>query len=95
MATPPVRTRNGDLPRDIELICPEEIAQAARLLLDAQFGMGVDDLVTQTARVLGFNSTGSRIAARIREVLDAEMDSGRFVSESGTVRAAKATKPDD
>ena len=80
MAAPPVRRRDEaheDL-RNIELICGEEIARAARLLLEAQFGMSPGDLIVQTARLLGFQHTGARIQERVREVVRSEIEAGRI-----------------
>ncbi|MCL2701942.1 MAG: DUF3320 domain-containing protein, partial [Phycisphaerae bacterium] len=81
MTTPPVRVRDGnnkDAPRDIDRICPEEIGQAAWLLLKAQFGMSRQDLITQTARALGFNNTGPNITATIDTALTLEQNTGRI-----------------
>ena len=91
MAEPPVRCR-GDADqtvRDIELICPEEIARAARLLLEVQFGMGRDDLVSQTARLLGFQHTGSRIQERIDGAITAELQAGRIAADGDLLRVAE------
>jgi len=87
MAEPPVRSRDGEGPRDIGLICHEEIGQAAWLLLKAQFGMGRQDLVNQTARALGFNATGASIATAIQEAVEKELDAGRIVVEGTGLRA--------
>jgi len=77
MTDPPIRRRDGDA-RDIDLICPEEIALAARLLLKAQFGMDQADLVTQTARLLGFARAGDKVTARVNEIINADLDAGRI-----------------
>jgi hypothetical protein len=79
MESPPVRRRDHDSVRDIDLICPEEIGRASYLLLKAQYGMSRDDLVTQTARLLGFNNTGQRVSARIEEVLQDSIASGHVL----------------
>jgi hypothetical protein len=78
MAEPCVRSRSGEGPRDIELISPEEIARAARQLLKVQFGMDRRDLVVQTARVLGFNNTGTSIAAAIEAMIEQEIIGGHI-----------------
>lgn len=89
MAVPHVRTRNGNDPRDINLICPEEIGQASWLLLKAQFGMSRQDLVTQTARVLGFNSTGASIAAAIDNAVELELKRGRILNNDALLSAVE------
>ncbi len=82
MEQPPVRVRTDEDDRDIDLICPEEIAVAARLLLEAQFGMNRTDLITQAARALGFASAGSRITERVGEVVQADIDAGRIAVDT-------------
>ena len=79
MESPPVRRRDHDSVRDIDFICPEEIGRASYLLLKAQYGMSRDDLVTQTARLLGFNNTGQRVSARIEEVLQDSISHGHIL----------------
>ena len=86
---PPVRRRDGEQTKAIEWICPEEIAQAARLVLKAQFGMNQDDLVRQTARLLGFSSAGQRISAGVQQVIAGEIQAGRLVAgEDGILKVA-------
>jgi very-short-patch-repair endonuclease len=87
VAEPCIRSRVGEGPRDIELICPEEIGLAARLLLKAQFGMHRHDLVVQTARVLGFNNTGSSIATAVEAVLEGEITAGRIRADGDSLLA--------
>ena len=82
MDTPPVRVRSDEDDRDIDLICNEEIALAARLLLEAQFGMNRADLITQAARALGFGNAGTRITERIGEIVQAEIDEGRIDADT-------------
>jgi hypothetical protein len=79
MEQPPVRRRHDEEIRDIDLICHEEIGQAARMILTAQLGMSRTDLVVQTARLLGFRNTGQRVAARIEEAIQSEIDAGRII----------------
>jgi len=93
MSEPPVRVRNGDskdTPRDIDRVCPEEIGQAAWLLLKAQFGMSRQDLITQTARALGFNNTGTSIAFAIETALNIELKTGRIQDNGSSLCAMDA-----
>ena len=65
----PVRRRQGDpLPR-IDLICDEEIAQAVRAVLQAQYATVLNDLVTQSSRVLGIRSTSEQSRSRIHGII--------------------------
>ena len=89
MAEPPVRRRQGDDVRDAELICLAEIAHAARMVLDVQFAMRLDDLIAQVARALGFRAGGARLAERITQAVDAELHVGRIVkAEDDLLRPA-------
>jgi len=80
--TPRVRSCDGDPNRAIEMVCEEEIGEAARLLLEKQFGMNLEDLVRQTARFLGYRSTGQRIAAAIAKAIRRAIQDGR-IREAG------------
>lgn len=90
MGVPCVRNRNSDGPRNIDLICAEEIGQAAWLLLKAQFGMSRQDLITQTARALGFNNTGVSIASAIETALEVELKNGRILDNVSSLCAVDA-----
>lgn len=61
---PPVRWRgNDDAVTSAELICPDEVAQAAVLLLQHDFGIPLDDLPAATLRAMGFKRVGPQLAA--------------------------------
>ncbi|MBL7040945.1 MAG: DUF3320 domain-containing protein [Pirellulaceae bacterium] len=84
METPPLRRRDDDDIRDIDLICHAEIRRALRLLLETQFGMSRNDLTTQAARLFGFQVSGSRIRDRIGQAIQGLLESGK-VAESGAI----------
>jgi very-short-patch-repair endonuclease len=66
MERPPVRVPPpGEPPRNIEEIAIEEIAEAAHLCLEDAFSMSRDDLILQTARLLGYHRTGRKIKERV------------------------------
>jgi len=66
MKRPPVRVpAPGDEPRSIEMIASEEIQEAAIVVLRQHFGMTRDDLVRETARVLGHTRVGRIVRSRI------------------------------
>jgi hypothetical protein len=89
MGTPPIRHRGADDPRDAELICQEELGQAARLLLKVQYGMAKGDLIVETARAIGFNSTKNRIAAAIDAAIEAEIEQEQILrGKDGFLTAA-------
>ncbi len=63
MDEPPVRWRgNGDAVTSAELICAEEVAQAAILLLQREFGIPLDDLPAATLHAMGFRRIGTQLA---------------------------------
>jgi very-short-patch-repair endonuclease len=57
-------TPNGDSRKAVE-IAPEEIAEAARLVLRDQIRLSVEDLTVATARVMGFERTGSDVRSAV------------------------------
>jgi len=65
----PVRRRHKDPPPNIELICDEEIGEAIKYILRTQYATKLDELVVQTARILGIKSTRSNVEKRIRAVM--------------------------
>jgi very-short-patch-repair endonuclease len=88
MTIAPVRCRDADELRDIDLVCLDEIGQAACAVLRSQMGMSRQDLVLQTARLLGFASAGSRVAARIEDAIQDKLGSGEIQTDpSGSLRA--------
>ena len=76
MQLPPVRQRVDDADRKIEFICGEEIAQAAVMALNLQFGMNRDDLVLESARLLGFKRATPDICHVINDAIDLATKSG-------------------
>ena len=82
MTQPPLRKRDEPLNRNIDTVPLEEIAVALHALVKAQFGIGVDDLIAQTAKVLGFSPSGSRTKARIDDAITAEKKAGRISFDS-------------
>lgn len=64
------RPAPGQAPRPIEEIALEEIAQAAYLCLEDAYSLSREDLVTQTARLLGYDRAGDKLRERILLALD-------------------------
>jgi len=87
MTAPPLRRRDDSM-RDIDLVCLEEIGLAARELVKAQFGMNRDDLLAQTARLLGFAPSSSKVKSRINEAIEREVAGRRLTLDAnGCVRS--------
>lgn len=74
----PVRRRSGDPPAKIEQICNEEITEALRLVLQTQFATQQDELITQTARLFGFQAVHKPTAVRITSVIRSLLKSGNL-----------------
>ena len=56
--------------RSIELICDAELALAMKTIVQHSFGITPENLVTETARVLGFKRTGGKISASLTRVYE-------------------------
>jgi hypothetical protein len=78
MQSPAVRRRDDDADRQIDLICPEEIGEAAVLALELQFGMNRNDLVSETARILGFKRTTPYTCHVVNTAIDLATKTGRI-----------------
>ncbi len=61
---------SGKPPRSIQEITIEEIAQAACLCLQNAFSLTRDDLIVQTAHLLGYDRTGEKVKKRIQIAID-------------------------
>lgn len=84
---PIVRTPDqGDEPRPIEWIAPEEIAEAAHLCAVEARSISEEDLVRETA-LLGYARSGNKVEAVVREAIEMLKPSGRIVIEENIVRA--------
>jgi hypothetical protein len=85
---PIVRTPDqGDEPRPIEWIAPEEIAEAAYLCVAEARSISDEDLVRETAQLLGYKHSSTKIDTAVRTAIDMLKSSGRIVIEENIVRA--------
>lgn len=84
--TPPVR-RNvvGGPSRAADSIAPEEVAEAAALVLHHQLKLSEDDLIVATARILGFDHCGSKVRSRVAEGVKLLVASGRATRANGSI----------
>ncbi|MCJ7424310.1 hypothetical protein MUP01_08600 [Candidatus Bathyarchaeota archaeon] len=53
--------------RKPEYIPPEEIESAMRLVAQYAFGISIESLIVETARVFGINHTGGKVRERVLE----------------------------
>jgi hypothetical protein len=91
----PVRRRNDDGPIDIDLICDEEIAEAAKMLLRWQHGTPLDDLDVGSSRLLGFRSTREHVFARIESVIQSVVTEGAVTELANGMLMLASNPPDD
>ncbi len=64
-----VRRRTGNPPAKMDLISPEEIAAAVRIILESQYATQVDELVREVSRLFGAKVTRGPAISRIKEVI--------------------------
>ena len=69
--------------RDIEEVPVAELAAAASIVLGRTAGGPVDELVRDTARLLGFARVTDRIAKRVKVGVDALAKRGGVIVEKG------------
>jgi very-short-patch-repair endonuclease len=71
MIKPFVRRRDSEeITKDIHLIDPEEIGEAALIVLKTEYSMPKDDLINQAARLLGFARVTEDISKYIWKSID-------------------------
>lgn len=92
----PVRDRSElDGPaRDIEHVPSIEIAEAAREIVDASFGIEADELVQQVGRRLGFSRVGSNIQERVGAVIGMMVEQGDLTRNKGQFTLPDPTAPE-
>jgi hypothetical protein len=89
LSTPVVRApKLGDKARAIEHIAPEEIAEAAFLVTQEARSISEADLISQTAKLVGYARVTKKIDAAVTGAIDALKTSGRIVEAEGLVRVA-------
>lgn len=79
----------GDTRKAFE-IAPEEIAEAARLILQDFIRLSRDDLIIATARLLGFERTGTDVRRVMSDGIDVLVDSGVAMVEHDAIFLAQA-----
>jgi very-short-patch-repair endonuclease len=72
--------------RNIDYISLEEIAEACILCVRDAFAIQKDELITQVARLLGYNRTGTKVRDRIANGVALASEQGRLEVKEGAVR---------
>jgi hypothetical protein len=85
----PRQRRNTALQlRRADRIAPHEYRLAALRVIETAVGIDREDLIVETARLLGFDRTGNDLHAAIDKQITALLKSSRIHSESGHIRLA-------
>jgi len=71
--------------RRIEHVCSEELAEAMILVVKHAVGVGLDDLLRETARVFGFRRVNDAIKSRLLGVHQQLLQQGRLTERDGVV----------
>ena len=82
-AITPRRPAPGQTLRAIEHVPPEEIAEAAILVIRSSRGINDADLKRETARVFGYQRTGGEIEQMVTPVINDLVSDGRIVIRAG------------
>ncbi|MGA2677278.1 MAG: hypothetical protein ABSE83_10335 [Methanobacterium sp.] len=77
-----VRRRTGDPPANIDLISPEEIEEAVKIVLETQHATPMKDLYTQVARLFGFKSTSKKTSNKIKTSIQKLLDEEKLVESA-------------
>jgi very-short-patch-repair endonuclease len=85
LAQPPRASGSGAAARSIEQIHPDELKQALLLTVASIFGGSRDDVVSQTARNLGYQRTGPSIKQVLETAIDQMLESGDLVESFGMI----------
>ncbi len=84
MDRPPIRWRGGDdAVTAADLICPEEVAEAAVWVTQHEFGVPLDDLPAAAIHTMGFKRIGPQLAALGVAGVQLALESRRIAADSG------------
>jgi very-short-patch-repair endonuclease len=83
----PRQRRNSDLPlRRADRIAPREYRLAVLQVVETAVGIDREDLIVETARLLGFDRTGSDLHAAIEKQIVTLLNGNHILSENGHIR---------
>jgi len=86
-----VRRRSGDPPAKINLICDDEIAEAAKMVIRTQFASPMAEVVRQTSRLFGIKVTRGATAKRIEGVVQQLVKDGELeIQSNGMINFPKS-----
>ena len=93
MNVPVVRDRRDIQGKRIEMISPEEIAQAIGLIVKHSYGMDRKEAAMEAARILGFRNVSKNTGNRVLQVLEHLIESGDIVATGGQVTTTNQQEP--
>ena len=83
MKRPVIRWRGTkDAVSAAELICPEEVAEAAAWVVKHEYGIPSDDLPAAAIRAMGFRRIGTQLAELAEQGVRLAIDSKRIVMDT-------------
>jgi len=85
MKVPVVRDRRNIQGKKIEVVAPEEIAQALRLIVRHSYGIERKKAAMEAAKLLGFRSVSKNTGKGILRVLETMIESGDLVDAGAQV----------
>ena len=85
MNVPIVRDRRDIRGKRIEMVSPEEIAQALRMIVKHSYGMDRKEAAIEAARLLGFRNVSKNTGNRVLQVLENLIKSGDLVATGAQV----------
>ena len=88
MDGPVVRDRRDIQGKRIEMVPPEEIAQALRVIVTHSYGMNRNEAAMEAARLLGFRSVSKNTGKQRLKVLEHLIQSGEIVATGAQVTIA-------
>jgi hypothetical protein len=85
MIEPPVRVRKSstDIDKKITFIAPEEICEAALLVLNKEYSIPIEEIIIQVANMIGFGRVTEDISQYIEDSIKRYIGSGRIKELNG------------
>ena len=84
MDKPKVRFRDLEgVSKDIELVAPEEVAEAACIILKREFSMPISDLISQTAKLIGISRTSEVTSKYILRSINSYKKNSKIIEIDG------------
>jgi len=93
MEVPVVRDRGAVRGKRIEMVSPDEIAEALRMVVKHSYGVDREEAATEAARLLGFRSVSQNTRNQTLKVLENLVEGGEFRATGTQVTTANQQEP--